>query len=411
MATTNSAYPLFSVYGIELEYMIVDKDTLEIKPIADKVLEQLAGHLTNETEIGEIGISNELALHVIEFKTATPAPSLTPLSKQFKQTITEVNRLLLSYNAQLMPTGMHPWLNPHKGVSLWPHGDRKIYETYHRIFNCMGHGWGNLQSTHINLPFSNDEEFAKLHNAIRLVLPLIPALTASTPFAEGKPSGVMDTRLLFYGQNQKKIPIISGRIIPEFIPNIESYHRMILQPIYQAIAPFDTEGVLQHEWLNSRGFISRFERNAIEIRVLDIQEAPKADLACTAGIVAVCKYIINTLEEYLNHPIEIDELFSLYIQSIKLGTDTPIESKLLCQQLGISSKTNLTAATVWSRLLELSSDYLDNTYGTALEKILINGNLAQRLMRAYTHNTDLVSLYQMLNQCLEQNELFMPTTQ
>ena len=68
-----------------------------------------------------------------------------------------------------MPTGAHPWLNPHNGIALWPHGDRKIYNAYHQLFNCAGHGWGNLQSSHLNLPFANDQEFKVLHDAVRLL--------------------------------------------------------------------------------------------------------------------------------------------------------------------------------------------------------------------------------------------------
>jgi len=41
--------------------------------------------------------------------------------------------------------------------------------------------------------------------------------------------------------------------------------------------------VLQNEWLNSRGAIARFERDTIEIRVLDSQETPAAELAIAIG--------------------------------------------------------------------------------------------------------------------------------
>jgi len=58
----------------------------------------------------------------------------------------------------------------------------------------------------------------------------------------------------------------------------------IHQRIFRDIAPFDPENILRHEWLNSRGAIARFERSAIEIRVLDIQECPAADLAVVAAI-------------------------------------------------------------------------------------------------------------------------------
>ena len=30
------------------------------------------------------------------------------------------------------------------------------------------------QSTHLNLPFYDDEEFAKLHAAVRMILPILP---------------------------------------------------------------------------------------------------------------------------------------------------------------------------------------------------------------------------------------------
>ena len=49
--------------------------------------------------------------------------------------------------------------------------------------------------------------------------------------------------------------------------------------MYRDIAPYDPEGIIQHEWLNSRGAIARFERNTIELRVIDMQECPLADLS------------------------------------------------------------------------------------------------------------------------------------
>ena len=52
--------------------------------------------------------------------------------------------------------------------------------------------------------------------------------------------------------------------------------------MYDDIAPLDPDAVLQHEWLNARGAIARFDRNTIELRVLDVQECPRADLAICA---------------------------------------------------------------------------------------------------------------------------------
>ena len=59
---------------------------------------------------------------------------------------------------------------------------------------------------------------------------------------------------------------MAGRVIPEPVFDKKSYEEQIFQRIYADIAPHDPQGILQHEWLNSRGAIARFDRNAIEIR-------------------------------------------------------------------------------------------------------------------------------------------------
>ena len=76
----------------------------------------------------------------------------------------------------LLPGGVHPWMDPSKETRLWPHEYNEVYRSFDRIFGCAGHGWSNLQSTHLNLPFADDDEFGRLHAAIRAILPLLPAL-------------------------------------------------------------------------------------------------------------------------------------------------------------------------------------------------------------------------------------------
>lgn len=194
---------IFAAYGIELEYMIVDRKHMNVMPITDKVLHHVAGEYRNEIEQGEIAWSNELVLHVIETKTNGPALSLLETPDHFLKNIRHIQSILDEMGARLMPTAMHPWMNPFKETLLWPHDSKEIYDTYNGIFNCQGHGWSNLQSMHINLPFANDKEFAVLHSAIRTLLPLLPAMAASSPIVEGSSTGIMDTRLEAYRQNSK----------------------------------------------------------------------------------------------------------------------------------------------------------------------------------------------------------------
>ena len=186
---------LFQGYGVELEYMIVHRETLAVLPVTDALLKAAAGRTVNEVKRGSLRWSNELVLHVIELKTNGPAASLEGLAGEFSRQALEINRLLEPFSGMLMPGAMHPWMDPDIETKLWPHGNRDIYNAYNQVFGCRGHGWSNLQSAHLNLPFADDEQFGRLHAAVRLVLPLLPAIAAASPVMGGKVTGLLDNRL------------------------------------------------------------------------------------------------------------------------------------------------------------------------------------------------------------------------
>jgi gamma-glutamyl:cysteine ligase YbdK (ATP-grasp superfamily) len=208
---------LFEGFGVELEYMIVDRRTLDVRPVADELVPAAAGAPEPEIERGELAWSNELALHLIEFKTNGPTFRLRGLAQRFQESVAEANGLLAALDAMLMPGAMHPWMDPERELMLWPHEYGPVYEGYDRIFGCRGHGWANVQSTHLNLPFANDEEFGRLHGAIRLVLPILPALAASSPIVGGHATGLLDNRLRFYRHHAARIPSVTGQVVPEAV--------------------------------------------------------------------------------------------------------------------------------------------------------------------------------------------------
>ncbi len=408
-----SNYPIFSVLGIEIEYMLVDKDTLAVQSKSDLILSHLAGKQVNEVVLGEIAISNELVMHVIELKNNGPKPPHHPIANQFQQTIMQLKPLLEQYNLQLLPTGAHPWMDPLVETKRWPHGNRAIYEQFNRIFNCQGHGWSNLQSMHVNLPFASDNEFCQLHNTIRLLLPLLPALAASTPFLDGIKTGLLDSRLDFYGKNQQRIPSISGQIIPEFIHSEAQYQDNILQPMYRDISAFDPQGILQYEWLNSRAAIAKFEYMAIEIRILDAQECVNADIAIAKAIHAILKRWHDSGSElYLEKICATEKLKAIYEQTIKEGLAVRIDDSDVLEQWHLPKKHTMPLSDVWSFLIEQVSTELDQTSQLALEHILQNGNLSERILRACRNDFSkekLTSVYRQIGDCLVQNQQFQPS--
>lgn len=404
---------LFEGYGIELEYIIVNTGTLDVLPLSDEVLRAAAGRYTNSFISGEAGWSNEFVLHVMELKNVSPSPDLKGLSGLFNGQVVQMNSLLASLGGRLMPSGMHPWMNPSTETRLWQRRYRHIYETYDRIFNCKKHGWANIQSAHVNISFRGDDEFAKLHSAVRLLLPLIPAIAASSPLVEGKVSGMMDTRLFHYSRNQRKIPSITGRIIPENVSSRREYEDRILGKMYEKIASFDRKGILRHEWLNSRGAIPRFERNALELRVLDIQECPRADLAVAGLIVMVVKAL--ACQRWCSWEDQAAwknaQLIPLFHECMHKAEQTPVRDRVYLKMFGFPGK-KATSGEIWQHLLSdmpADRDLLDDELSRSMRFILETGPLSRRILKATGRcpsRKRLRSVYGQLCDCLAQGEMF-----
>ncbi|MCC5835030.1 MAG: hypothetical protein JJU20_09880 [Opitutales bacterium] len=408
--TTNTKFHLFERYGVELEYMIVDRDTLDVRPIADQVVHAVGNERKNEVKHGKLRWSNELVMHVIELKTDGPSPSLHGLAADFQAEVDYLNGLLAAKNCCLLPTAMHPWMNPLKETQLWPHGDRAIYDTFDRIFGCQGHGWSNLQSTHINLPFSGDTEFQRLHTAIRLVLPLLPALAASSPFVEGKVANKLDMRLDHYRSNCARIPSITGHVIPERVTSEAEYSEKILRRIDADLRPHDPDGILEAEWVNARGAIARFERGTIEIRLLDIQEHPGMDLAIVQFVVALVRALVEERWSTLARqsvPV-VGELGFLLNDSVVQGENARIPEGDYLEALNLEKEQPETISEVlWQLLRRVATP--NDSWCEPIEFILRRGCLSRRLRRAAGKHPDraaLQAIYRRLADCLQNGQRF-----
>jgi glutamate---cysteine ligase / carboxylate-amine ligase len=407
---------LFEAYGIEIEYMIVQKDTLDVFPVSDQVLRAIAGEIQNEVEVGDLRWSNELVLHVIELKTNGPAQRLEELPERFAADARRINELLAPLGGQLMPTAMHPWMDPVRETRLWPHDSSEIYTAFDRIFGCKGHGWSNLQSVHINLPFNGDSEFGRLHAAIRLVLPLLPGLAASSPLVEGRLTGLVDNRLEYYRENCRAIPSITARVVPEPAFTEAEYEAQVLLPIATAIAPLDPEQVLEAEWVNARGAIARFSRGSIEIRVLDVQECPLADLAIVALATGLLKALVE--ERWCSSAEQrhwsVAALEPLFLRSLREGAQAVVEDENYRRLFGIASARALSVGQLWASVAErLNVEGLlpSAPWGEAIDVLTRSGTLGERIVRALGRELTqrrLHDVYAILCEGLPRNRLFVP---
>jgi carboxylate-amine ligase len=398
---------LFEAFGIELEYMIVDKATLEVKPVADELLKAMTGKYTGDFENGMVTWSNELVLHVIELKCTKPGRDLEELALSFRANVKQINKELTRWNAMLLPTGAHPFMNP-KATKLWPHDHSDVYERYNQMFNCKGHGWSNLQSTHLNLPFHGDEEFGRLHAAIRVLMPLLPALCASSPVLDKKVTQYLDARLWYYGENQKSIPSITGNIIPEPVFTKAGYEKLIYRQIAKDIAPFNKDNLLDPVWVNSRGAMARFDRGSIEIRVMDTQECPSVDIAIQHFVIESLRLLVDEkLGSYDEQKKAASEtLREIFDETISWGAEVTVYDQPYYKLFDVAD-----VCLVRDLLQKLLDEIGPQPWTSTIETILRHGNLASRILtdlKRKPRNRAIQETWTRLADCLQNDTMFIP---
>ena len=105
----SSALSVFLGYGVELEYMIVDRIPAHC---GQGLRHRLSGTDASEYRCGQLAWSNELVLHLLELKNVEPNRNIDTLLAAFRAKFSGSTLCSNPLGAKLMPTAMHPWMNP-----------------------------------------------------------------------------------------------------------------------------------------------------------------------------------------------------------------------------------------------------------------------------------------------------------
>ncbi len=265
--------------GTEHEYSINDAG-FNALPVSDQIIRTICGSTRSEILFGDVKLGKELQKTVLEFIPRVPADNLSSLEDQLMNGLRKFNRIFRD-RYRLLGLGMHPVMTLDR-TAVWDHDEREYYEEYNRLFNIRQHGWLNIQALQINLSYAHEQELVTTYNRLRSLLPFLIAVTASSPMVEGRLTGCADNRLLYYRQNQKEIPLICNRIIPEKIRSLADY-RATQDEVFAELRQRGAD-ILCEEWVNSSGLIIRFSRTCLEIKALDEQECIRSDMAVCAFV-------------------------------------------------------------------------------------------------------------------------------
>ncbi|MEM3617824.1 MAG: glutamate-cysteine ligase family protein [Candidatus Bathyarchaeia archaeon] len=394
-------YRTLEVLGPEHEFSLVDEN-LRALPIVDKVIKDAHGRVVNFVEFGNFTFGKELQLHVMEIKPNKPFKSPKTFEENMHEAVLRLSEMLEHrYGARLLGTGMHPTLRLEE-TAVWPHRHKQIYEAFSRIFNLKQHGWLNIQSFQLNIPYADEAKAILMHNLLANVCAYLPAVSASSPIYEGRFGDYADNRLYFYMENQKEIPSVTGKVVPEYIQSFRQYRQEIIGRYSADLAKFGAHHcILNKEWINSRGVIFRFERKALEIRVMDEQECIKSDVALSCFIRALLRGLMKANEPLLPTEVLAEDFKSVIKYGLEAKVLYPNEptAKHVCKRF---------LKIAWENALDEEKEYLP-----LIEKRLEHGNLSdvvREKVKVRAQKTDMdeaiIDVYSKLLNCLKANEPF-----
>ncbi len=338
-------------------------------------------------------------MHVMEVKANSPFKSPVEFEETMQQAVTTLNQIVQKRGAKLLGTGMHPLLKL-EDTAIWPHYHKKIYCEYGKIFNLNQHGWLNIQSFHLNLPYQKEPDGVQIHNLLANLSAYLPAIASSSPIYECKNGPDIDNRLQFYRVNQKEIPSITGEVIPEYVTSFSQYKHDVIERYSEDLAKSGaSKTLLNREWVNSRGVIFRFDRCALEVRVMDEQECIKSDVALSCFVRATLRGLIALKAELSPHDLIVKD-FNIIV---KEGLDAQV-----------SSSYGKTARQVCQHFLHLACEFANDDekkYLWIIKKRLENGSLSEivrnRVLRR-AEKTDfheaIINVFSTLIKCLSDNE-------
>jgi gamma-glutamyl:cysteine ligase YbdK (ATP-grasp superfamily) len=391
-------YKPLEVLGPEHEFSLVNEE-LKPLPIVDKVIKDFHGRIVNFVELPHFTFGKELQTHVMEIKANAPFEAPELFEETMQNAVSTLLDFLEKYHACLLGTGMHPLLKLDE-TSVWPHRHRKIYQAYSEIFNLKQHGWLNIQSFHLNLPYAREKTGILLHNLLAGLCPYLPAISAASPIIEGTIGLSVDNRLIFYKANQREVPSVVGDVVPEYASSFDQYRTEVIGRYSRDLADAGAgKELLFKEWVNSRGVIFRFDRSALEVRVMDEQECVKSDVALSCFVRAALRGLLAEDDDLLPHP--------LLVRDFNAVTAKGLNAEVLHPKGG-------TARQVCQHLFKLAWDNAEEDekkYLRIVKKRIEEGNLSEIIRNRVlqkAQKTDLrnaiLNVYSTLTTCLSNNQ-------
>jgi carboxylate-amine ligase len=169
--------------GLEEEFAILDPRTLAL----DQRFEELRVLAQEDAVLAE-SVAGELIRSEIEIRSGRGETFADAVAKQ-REARTRLFALAATGDALLGATGTHPW-------SPWQ--EQRIIDTdhYRRVQDLLQYvAWrNNTFSLHVHVGVHGAERAVRVCDRLRVVMPELLALSANSPFLDGRHSGLHSAR-------------------------------------------------------------------------------------------------------------------------------------------------------------------------------------------------------------------------
>ncbi|MDP9134993.1 MAG: YbdK family carboxylate-amine ligase [Actinomycetota bacterium] len=250
--------------GIEEEYALVHPDTLELIPRFDVLRDAGA----SDPVLAD-SIAGELISSEIEIRSGRGEDAADARAKQ-QEARRRLFRLADAHGIKLGSTGTHP---------LSDYREQHIIDTphYHRVEDGLKYvAWRNNTFAHqVHVGVQGADRAVKVCDRLRPVLPILLAISANSPYVDGRDSGLHSARTQIF---TKSFPRCG---VPDFIGGWEAWAEYV-----DLLVRTGSVVEFTQLWWSVR---PHHDFGTVEVRVCDAQTtAPEADalqeliVACVA---------------------------------------------------------------------------------------------------------------------------------
>ena len=250
-------------------------------------------------------------------------------------------------------------------------------------------------SVHINIGISDPEVLMQACRLVRVEAPLYLALSASSPFLDGKVTGYHSTRWHTFPQTPPEVPFFHN-------------HNHFIEWTEAQLAKGSMQNV-RHLWSSVRpnGDRRPYNLNRLELRICDLVVDPLALLAITALIEARLNQMFArpTLDPLSSSELTESELIAITAHNEMAVASSSLDATLIHWQDGRNIKASDWIETLYQEVLPFAKKQGYSCFLSPLYKILRSGNTAQQWLKLYEQGIDLTKIIAQAIEQIEQEEM------